>query len=70
MEVTSKSAGRVFAHDVRAAKVCHRGAREFCTIHGLAWTDLLGDGIPAQVLLDTRDPVAARIVAVARVRDE
>lgn len=67
-EVTSEL--HVVLRDVRAAKVCHRGARDWCALHGIQWSLLLGDGIPVHVLLDTRDPIAARVVAAAQARDE
>jgi len=65
-ELTSEP--RVILRDVRAAGVCHRGARAWCVLHDINWNDLLGDGIPHKVLLDTRDPIAARVVAAARAR--
>jgi hypothetical protein len=65
-EVTSKEC--VFLRDVRAAKICHRGARDWCAVHNINWSDLLGDGVPVQVLLDTRDPLAERVIVAARAR--
>jgi hypothetical protein len=32
--------------------------------NGVAWADVLGDGVPVQVLIDTGDPIVARVVKV------
>lgn len=65
-EVTSEP--RCYIGDVRAAKLCNGGARAWCALHGIKWSDFLKDGLPIQVLLDTRDPLAARVVEAARAR--
>jgi hypothetical protein len=63
-EVTSEL--RCFLRDVRAAGLCHRGSREWCVAHDVDWSDFITNGIPAQVLLDTNDPIVARVVAARR----
>ena len=52
--------------DVRAAKMCSRGARAFFDLHNLDWQAFLKDGIRASELLATGDYMAARLVEVAR----
>lgn len=54
---------------IRLAKLCSPGTRAWWKDHGLDWSDFLTNGIPAQVLLDTRDPLAARAVEQARQDD-
>jgi hypothetical protein len=53
--------------DVRAAQMCSRGAREFANRHGIDWRLFVTSGIPSEQLEATADPMALRIVEVARV---
>lgn len=59
MEVTSLIC---YMRHVRAAKLCHRGSRHWCLENGVDWIDFLANGIPAQHLLDTHDPIVLRVV--------
>ena len=52
--------------DMRAAKMCSRGVRQFFKRHGFDWSDFLKNGIEAEKLLATGDAQAARVVEVAR----
>lgn len=52
--------------DIRAAKMCSRGARTFFKRHGLDWTDFLKNGIPAWKLAATGDAMALQVVEAAR----
>ena len=54
--------------DVRAAKMCSRGARAFARRHNLDWETFLRDGVPAESLLATGDAMALKVVEIARVR--
>lgn len=54
---------------MRAAKLCSAGVRTWWKKHGLDYNDFLTNGIPAQTLLDTGDPLAARAVEMARKDD-
>ena len=54
--------------DVRAAKMCSRGARAFARRHKLDWEAFLRDGVPAESLLATGDAMALKVVEIARVR--
>lgn len=56
--------------DIRAAKMCSRGTRAFFQRHGLDWTDFLKNGIPAEKLAATGDPMALQVVEVARGRKQ
>lgn len=51
---------------VRQAGLCSRGARAWCERNGVDWSAFLSDGIPAEVLLATDDPIVARVVEAAR----
>lgn len=57
---------RVHMRHVRAAKLCAGGARRWFAMRGLNWTEFLAEGIPAKELLKTKDPFAAKVVAIAR----
>lgn len=55
--------------DVRAAKMCSRGARLFFERHGLDWRSFLSEGIEAEKLIATGDAMALQVVEVARGRE-
>lgn len=54
--------------DIRASKLCSRGARTFFERHGLDWNDFLKNGIDSRALLNTEDAMAIKVVEVARGR--
>jgi len=60
----------VTMQDVRAAKMCSRGARAFLASHGVKWSDFLSDGVSADLLIKTGDAMALRVVEVARGRQQ
>jgi hypothetical protein len=66
MEVTSDL--RVTIRDVRAARLCCHGGRDWCAAYGIAWADVLGDGVPVEFLLSLKDPFAERVVAARLAR--
>lgn len=53
----------VTMRDVRACKMCARGARAFFVRHGLDWGDFLVNGIDSKALEQTGDAMAMRVVA-------
>jgi hypothetical protein len=60
----------VTMQDVRAAKMCARGARAFLLSHGVEWSDFLKNGVSADLLIRTGDAMAMRVVEVARGRQQ
>ena len=56
---------RCYIRHVRAARICHQGSRAWCQANGVEWADFLTNGIPAQRLLDTGDPIVYRVVQEA-----
>lgn len=56
---------------VRAAFLCTRGARRWFQARDLDWTRFLSDGLPASVIGQWDDPLAARAIeqAIAQARD-
>lgn len=54
--------------DVRAAKMCSRGARRFFERHSLDWRTFISDGLPEEVIAATNDAMAKQVIEVARVR--
>lgn len=52
--------------DIRAAKMCSRGARTFFNRHGLSFETFLREGLPAEDLMATGDAMAIRVCEVAR----
>ena len=54
--------------DVRAAKMCSAGAREFFRRHQLDWLQFQKSGISIDKLEATGDAMALRVVEVARER--
>lgn len=54
--------------DLRAAKMCSGGTRAFFKRHGLEWSDFVKNGIDSEVLENTGDAMAIRLVEVASER--
>lgn len=52
--------------DVRNVNYCSRGTRLFFSQRGWDWTEFLKNGIDAQLLIDTGDAQAIKVVEVAR----
>lgn len=67
-EVTSEL--RVHMRHIRAAKICARGARTWFPRQGFDYQDFLANGIPADVLSATGDPLALRAVEQARIESD
>ena len=61
---------RVYAKDIRAAKLCFGGARPWFRRHGLDWQDFVANGIAAERLAATGDALALRVIAGARARED
>lgn len=59
---------RITMRDVRAAKMCSRGARVFCARNGLDWAEFIKHGLDAKVIEATGDAMAKQLVEVARER--
>ena len=60
---------RVWPADIRAARLCFRGARGWFRRHGLDWRAFVADGIEAERLEATGDALAFRVTAMARARE-
>lgn len=54
--------------DFRAANFCMKGSRVWFRDHNLDWRDFAVHGIEAAALVETGDPLAARVVDVASAR--
>lgn len=61
---------RVYAKDIRAARLCFGGARPWFRRHGLDWQDFLANGIAAERLAATGDALAFRVIAIAQERED
>ncbi len=59
---------QIFMKDIRAAKVCTRGVREFFKRHGLDHTAFLKEGIAVEILEQINDAQAQHVIEVARGR--
>jgi DNA-binding LacI/PurR family transcriptional regulator len=59
----------VTVNDMRAARLCAQGARDWFARHGLDWMAFLREGLPASAILATGDAMAARAVEAARARE-
>lgn len=54
--------------DIRAAKQCSRGARQFCENHNLDWASFLKNGIKSGILIDLNDEMVMEVVRCANGR--
>jgi hypothetical protein len=55
--------------DVQAAGYCTKGARRWFEARGFSFRDFLRNGVPAQTLLKTGDPMAKAVVERAQESD-
>lgn len=56
---------RIYMKHIRMAKMCSKGTRAFFQKHGIDWIEFLKNGVPASVLVETKDAMALRVVEVA-----
>lgn len=61
---------KVNIRDLRAARMCSSGARDFFKRHQLDWSAFIKEGVEEEDLLNTGDAMAKRLVEVARGRQE
>ena len=57
---------RITMRDIRAAKMCSRGARQFFDRHGLDWGDFVRNGVLIEIIENIDDAMAQQVVGVAR----
>ena len=57
---------RITMRDIRAAKMCSRGARQFFDRHGLDWGDFVRNGVLIEIIEKIDDAMAQQVVGVAR----
>ena len=57
---------RITMRDIRAAKMCSRGARQFFDRHGLDWSDFVRNGVLIEIIEKIDDAMAQQVVGVAR----
>lgn len=55
---------------IRQAKLCASGARAWFKSYGLDWSRFLAAGVQAEELEKTGDPLAMRVVAIARAQHD
>jgi hypothetical protein len=60
----------IFMRDIRRAKMCSRGARDWFALHNLDWSAFLKSGIESDVLIETGCPMALKVVEAANGRQE
>lgn len=68
--VERKTEFRVTMADVRAAKMCSKGARAFFARHDLDWRDFLKNGIAVETLEEINDAMSNKVIEVARGRQQ
>lgn len=56
----------IWPRHIRLAKLCMAGSRTWFKARGWDWQDFLENGIPAEALLETGDPIVLRVVEAAR----
>lgn len=54
--------------DVRACKLCVRGARQWFSLHGLDFQHFLMHGYPIETIEALNDGLANQVTAMARLR--
>lgn len=66
----STSSITVTMQDIRAAKMCSKGTRDFFKRHSMDWNKFLKEGLPASEFERTGDAMALQVVEVARGRKQ
>jgi len=56
----------VYMRHVREAKLCRKDSRKWYERQGWVWSDFLANGIPAEKLIATGDPIVMAAVEAAR----
>lgn len=64
-DVTSEPELRCHIRHMRMTGLCHGGSRAWCEANGIDWKDFVKNGIPAQTLRDTGDPIVLKLVEAA-----
>lgn len=54
--------------DIRSAKMCSGGTRNFFKRHGMDWNKFLTEGLPEEDFIRTGDAMAMQVVEKARER--
>ena len=54
--------------DIRSARMCSGGTRDFFRRHGMDWNKFLSEGLPEQDFIQTGDAMAMQVVKKARER--
>lgn len=57
---------KIKMRDVRAAKMCSRGARDFFKRNNLDWKEFLNNGVDSNDLILTKDSMAIHVIEVAK----
>ena len=52
----------IYWQDLRKAKMCHKGARQWFSHYGLDWSDFVHNGIDSAILLSTGDAYAKQLI--------
>ncbi|MGF1660624.1 MAG: hypothetical protein ACFCUS_14470 [Rubrimonas sp.] len=60
---------RILVRDLRTARYCLAGARFWFRRHGIAWGQLLEEGVEAERLRATGDALVAPVIAAAEARE-
>ena len=58
----------ITVEDIRAAKMCVRGAKQWFALHKLDFADFLAHGISEERLVALNDEMANRAIEVAKLR--
>ena len=60
---------RILVRDLRTARYCLAGARFWFRRHGIAWGQLLEEGVDAELLRATGDALVWPVIAAAEARE-
>lgn len=59
---------KVTMADLREAKLCASGAREWCQRYGFDFRELVRDGLPADAVAETQDQFGLAVAKLAMQR--
>lgn len=57
---------KIYMQDIRRAGLCAKGARDFFKSHNLDFNDFLKHGIDIQLIENTQDSIALKVVDLVK----
>jgi hypothetical protein len=57
-----KSSDKIYLSDIRKVAMCSKGSRKFFERHSLSWGDFIKHGVDIEIIKNTNDAMAEKVV--------